>query len=88
MFWLRSHVLTVSKTSIFTQEQVEDKKITGFNGSHFLYLCGDFIKNGHFQKTESRILKICQIKKSKNDQGSIFDSRKLKLGKKILPGDS
>ena len=72
MFWLRSHVLTVSKTSIFTQEQVEDKKITGFNGSHFLYLCGDFIKNSHFQKTESRILKICQIKKIEKRSGFNF----------------
>ena len=44
MFLLQSHVLTVSKTHIFIQEQVQDKKITGINGSHFLYLFGDLIE--------------------------------------------
>ena len=61
MFLLQSHVLTVSKTHIFIQEQVQDKKITGINGSHFLYLFGDLIENDHFRKTELRILKTCQF---------------------------
>ena len=61
MFSLQSHVLTVSKTHIFIQEQVQDKKITGINGSHFFYLFGDLIENDHFQKTELTILKTCQF---------------------------
>ena len=54
----------------------------------FFIFMAIFIENGHFWKTELKIQKSAYSRKSKYDQGSIFDSRKLKLGKKILPGDS
>ena len=84
MSWSRDHV--VSKSNIAILEQVLDKKITGMNGSHFLYLYGVLIENDHFSKIGVRNSK--KLKIPKFDQGSIFDSRKLKLRKKILPGDS
>ena len=59
MFSLQSHVLTVSKTHIFIQEQVQDKKITGINGSHFLYLYGDFNRKWSFLENGIENLKIC-----------------------------
>ena len=82
--WSRDHV--VSKSNIAISEQVLDKKITGMNGSHFLYLYDDLIENDHFSKIEIQNSKNLKIPKFV--QGSIFDSRKLKLRKKILPGDS
>ena len=50
----------MSKTNIDILEQVQDKKITGINGSHFLYLFGDLIERViiYEKKNEFEILKI------------------------------
>ena len=49
-----------SRTS--SARTVRDKKITGMNGSHFLYLYDDLIENDHFWKSEFKILKIWKFK--------------------------
>ena len=48
-----------NKNEYFILEQVQDKKITGLNGSHFLYLYGDFYRKWSFLENGIKNSKIC-----------------------------